>query len=187
MAIINLSLKREDKNNLISLEEKNVRFITAKSLTRTAQNIQREVQGHIRKDFVLRKRSFERSIRILPATKQRLESKVYTMAPFASLQQTGGIKKASSGRLAIPLYKDISRLKSRTATNRPRGLKDSFILKLESGSLAIAVRKSKQIKVMYYLKQRAYVKKRLNMLEIGEQVAVKNFSLHFQKSLREIN
>lgn len=53
MAIINLSLSTTDTNRLMTLCENNVRFVMAKTLTRTAQLAQAEIKQHIRNTFVL--------------------------------------------------------------------------------------------------------------------------------------
>lgn len=188
MAVINLSFENADKTLLFNLGEGNIRFITAKSLTKTAQVVQEQVRKHILETFVIRRKSggFKQSIKILPATKQNLQTKIYTMATFAALQQTGGQQRAISGRLAVPAYQKISEVESRTASNKPKGLKKSFLLTLSDGSHAIAIRNKKELKIMYYLKQTAYLPKRLQMLEIGEDTARKKFSFEFQKTLREI-
>ena len=189
MAVINLSLNNADKTLLLNIGENNIRFVTAKSLTKTAQNIQEAVKKHIAETFIIRRKSggFIQSIKILPAKKQNLQAKVYTMAGFAAaLKQTGGRQKALSGRLAVPAYTQISDVKSRTSANKPRGLKKSFLLRLSDGSHAIAVRTGKDLKVMYYLKPEAYLPKRLNMIEIGENTAEKFFTLEFRKSLQEL-
>lgn len=45
MAVINLSLNNADKTLLLNIGENNIRFVTAKSLTKTAQNIQEAVKS----------------------------------------------------------------------------------------------------------------------------------------------
>ena len=182
MAILNLSLQGADNTRLLSLFEKDVRFVAAKSLTQTAQEVQAAVRGHIRESFVLRRPNFEKSIKVRPATKQNLEATVYTMAGFAALQQTGGKQSARSGRLAVPVYNDLRQVKAGRKTNAP----GSFLLKLKSGGIAIANRAGGEFRILYYLKNIAYNPKRLNMLEIGEDVSVRRFPLVFHDNLREI-
>jgi hypothetical protein len=183
MAIINLSLQNSDGGRLIALCEKDIRFVMAKTLTQAAQAVQTEVRQHIRETFVLRKPNFEKSIKILPATKQTLEAKVFTMAGFAALQQTGGKQTAKSGRLAVPRYGDLREVKAGRKSN-PAG---SFLIRLQSGGHAIAARAGREMKILYYLKHLAYVPKRLNMLEIGEEVAVKQIPALFRANLQQIS
>ena len=98
-------------------------FAIALALTRTAQKAQSEVRRHIEDEFVTRKKrgGFANSVRIKPATKQNLTSHVYSMASFASLQQTGGVRTGAKGRLAIPAYSDIQSVGRRTAKKSPSG------------------------------------------------------------------
>lgn len=189
MAVLNISIEGAEKTLLLNLGENTIRFIAAKSLTNTAQEVQSEIQKHIEDSFIIRKKSggFVKSVKVLPAKKQKLEAKVYTMAGFAALQQTGGVSTAKAGRLAVPFYDDIRDVKSRTKSNSPQGLKDSFLIKLKSGGIAIAVRKKKELKIMYYLKALAYVPKRLNMLEIGEDTTLRRFPSIFYKNIEEIS
>ena len=79
MAILQLDLQDREKNRLIALGEKNVRFIAAKSLTQTAQQIQTKVKQHLHETFVLRKPNFEKSIKVHSATKQNLTAETYTI------------------------------------------------------------------------------------------------------------
>lgn len=182
MAIINLSLEGADNTRLLTLCEKDIRFVAAKSLTQTAQEVQAAVREHIREAFVLRRPNFEKSIKVRPATKQILEATVYTMAGFAALQQTGGKQMAKAGRLAVPQYNDLKQVK----VGRKSNTAGSFLLKLKSGSHAIASRASGEFRILYYLKHLAYTPKRLNMLEIGEEVSARRFPLIFRDNLRTI-
>lgn len=182
MAAINLSFETGDGTRLLALCEKDVRFVAAKSLTQTAQEVQTAVRSHIREAFVLRRPNFEKSIKVRPATKQNLEATVYTMAGFAALQQTGGKQTARSGRLAVPQYNNLKQIKAGRRTNTA----GSFLLRLKSGGHAIASRAGGEFRILYYLKSLAYTPKRLNMLEIGEDVSARRFPLIFRDNLRTI-
>jgi hypothetical protein len=183
MAIVNLSLEGAESSRLFSTFEKDVRFVAAKSLTQTAQEVQSATRQHIREAFVLRRPNFERSIKIRPATKQNLEAEVYMMAGFAALQQTGGKQTGKSGRLAVPKYDDLKQVKAGRKSN-PAG---SFLLKLKGGGHAIASRIGGEFRILYYLKSLAYNPKRLNMLEIGEEVSLCRFPLIFRDNLRNLS
>lgn len=178
MAIINISFEGSDGARLRAFGESNIRFIAAKSLTRTAQEIQTAVRQHLHTAFVLRRPNFEKSIKVRPATKQNLVASVYTMAGFAALQQTGGKQTAQHGRLAVPRYSNLREIKAGRKTN-PAG---SFITQLKNGGQAIATRAGGEFRILYYLKNLAYNPKRLNMLEIGEDVSVRRFPLIFRDS-----
>lgn len=182
MAVLNLSLSKSDKARLIALGESNVRFVTAKTLTNTAQAAQEKIKQHIKSTFVLRKPNFEKSIKVRPATKQTLQASVYTMAGFATLQQTGGKQTAQTGRLAVPQYRDLHEVKAGRKSNIP----GSFLLNLQSGNTAIAQRKNKEIQILYYIKNFAYMPKRLNMLEIGEDTALSEIPRLFSENLQQL-
>lgn len=182
MAIINLSFNTNETNRLMTLCENDIRFITAKSLTLTAQEVQKKVKSHLHTAFTLRRPNFERSIKIRPATKQNLQAEVYTMAGFAALQQTGGKQTALNGRLAIPQYESLKEVKAGRKTN----VAGSFLMKLKSGGYVIAGRPKNEFKILYYLKPAAYNPKRLNMLEIGEEVSMREFPALFRDNLRII-
>lgn len=182
MAVLNLSLDTNDTNRIITLCEKDVRFVAAKSLTQTAQQAQQKIKEHIQDAFVLRKPNFLKSIKVYPANKQNLQAKVYTMAGFAALQQTGGKQYPKDGRLAIPQYDNLHQVKA----GRKTDVAGSFIMRLPSGGSVIAARQNNQLRILYHLKQLAYNPKRLNMLELGTDVSIKEFPRIFSDNLRNI-
>ena len=165
---------------MMTLCENDVLFTAAKTLTQTAQAAQDQIKRHLQSTFVLRKPNFEKSIKIRSATKQTLQASVYTMAGFATLQQTGGRRVAKSGQLAIPQYDDLRNLKAVRKTNQP----DSFLMKLKSGGMVIARRINKDIEILYHIKNVALVPKRLQMIEIGEDVAKTEFPRLFSQNLQ---
>lgn len=177
--IITLDLTGADKARIIALGERQVRFVMAKTLTQTAKEIQESVKKHIYKDFVIRKTNFPNSIKIRPAKRDNLETKIYTMAGFAALQQTGGKQLPRSGHLAVPTYNDLRELKATRKTNVP----GSFLVRLKSGGHAVAIRQRQEMRIIYYLKALAYMPKRLNMLEIGEDIAQRRITPIFQENL----
>jgi hypothetical protein len=182
MVIINLTLQGADADKLLVLCENDVRFVAAKTLTQTAQMAQTEIKRHLRETFVLRKPNFEKSIKIRPATKQNLESTVYTMAGFAALQQTGGKQTARSGRLAVPKYDNLSEIKAGRKSN-PAG---SFLLRTKTGAHVVATRNGADIRILYYLKSLAYMPKRLNMIEITEETAKNRVPKLFSENLSRL-
>ena len=137
MAIISLQINSNATLELNTIAKKQIPFAIAKTLTNIAQKSQAEVKQNIREKFFIRKKSggFESSIRIKPATKTNLTAEVYTMAAFAALQQTGGVKKAKDGRLAIPSYQNITQVKKRSDSNSPSTYLagDAFKIKTKSG------------------------------------------------------
>ena len=134
--------------------------------------------------FVTRKKrgGFADTVRIKPATKQNLTSHVYSMASFASLQQTGGVRTGTKGRLAIPAYSDIRSVGRRSAKNSPSGYlaRDGFLMKLRSGEQAIFHRQGNSgLRVAYFLNRKADVPKRLNLVETVQRVVRDKFTMEW--------
>ena len=190
MAIIALKLAEDATNKLDQVAIRQVPFIVAKSLTEIAKKSQQEVRNHIREEFHIRKKrgGFASSIRVKPATKKDLTAEVYSMASFASLQQSGGKKKARDGRLAIPIYKNIKDVKRRTAKNSPSAYLagDAFKITSKSGQEMIAQRKNGGLKILYFLKKEADIDKRFNMIEVTQKVARDEFGMVFRKNLQDV-
>ena len=179
VAIISIKLEDKATENLRQIATKQIPFVVAKTLTQIAQQSQQEVRKNIREKFFIRKKSggFESSIRIKPATKTKLTAEVYTMAAFAALQQRGGIKKAKDGQLAIPSYQGINQVKKRSDENSPSHYLagDAFKIKTKSGAEAIAQRKGKELKILFFLRKSAHIDKRLDMIEIAKNTAHTRF------------
>ncbi len=190
MAIITLEITNTASKELSQIANKQIPFAIAKSLTNIAQKSQEEVRQQIRERFFIRKKSggFESSIRIKPATKTNLTAEVYTFATFAALQQTGGIKKAKDGRLAIPSYQSINQVKKRSDSNSPSSYLagDAFKIKTSAGQEVIAQRKGKELKILYFLRKNAQVDKRLDMIEITTKTIKNGLDEVLQKNLKYI-
>lgn len=190
MAIISLQIKSKASDELAAIATKHIPFAVAKTLTQIAQQSQAEVRKSIKENFFIRKKSggFESSIRIKPATKTKLTAEVYTMAAFAALQQTGGIKKAKDGRLAIPSYQAISQVKKRSDSNSPSSYLagDAFKIKTKSGQEIIAQRKGKELKILYFLRKSAEIDKRFNMIEITTKTVKDRFDTQLKLNINEV-
>ena len=190
MAIISLQIKSKASDELAAIASKHIPFTVAKTLTQIAQQSQQEVRKSIKEKFFIRKKSggFESSIRIKPATKTKLTAEVYTMAAFAALQQTGGVKQAKDGRLAIPSYQAISQVKKRTDSNSPSSYLagDAFKIKTKSGAEAIAQRKGKEFKILFFLRKSAHIDKRLDMIEITTNTVKDRFDAQLKGNVSEV-
>ncbi len=192
MAIINLQFEDQATKSLDRVAKKHLPFVIAKSLTKTSQSSQEKVRKHIKEEFHIRKKAggFESSIHIKPATKKNLTTEIFSMAAFASLQQTGGTKKARNGnRLAIPVYENIRDVQRKTNKNSPSGYLagNAFMIKLKNGQEAIAQRHRKRdLRILYFLKKNANVEKRLNMIEVAKRTVNKDFAMLFNKTLRDV-
>ena len=123
-----------------------------------------------------------------PATKTNLTAEVYTMAAFAALQQTGGIKQAKGGRLAIPSYQNINQVKKRSDSNSPSSYLagDAFKIKTKSGHEVIAKRSGKELKILYFLRKNAQIDKRFDMIEQTTKTVQNRFSGQLIANLDQI-
>ncbi len=190
MAIISLQIKSKASDELAAIATKHIPFAVAKTLTQIAQQSQSEVRKSIKEKFFIRKKSggFESSIRIKPATKTKLTSEVYTMAAFTALQQTGGVKQAKDGRLAIPSYQSINQVKKRSDSNSPSSYLagDAFKMKTKSGQEVIAQRKGKELKILYFLHKSADINKRLDMIEITTKTVKERFDAQLKGNVSEV-
>ncbi len=188
MAIISIQIK-SNANALDKIAKQQIPFAVAKTLTNIAQKSQEEVRKNIREKFFIRKKSggFESSIRIKPATKNNLTAEVYTMAVFAALQQTGGIKKSKDGRLAIPSYQNINQVKKRSDSNSPSTYLagDAFKMKTKSGQEVIAQRNGKELKILYFLRKSADIDKRLDMIEITTKTVKERFDAQLMANIND--
>jgi hypothetical protein len=189
MAIISLQIESKAVEQISNIAKKQIPFAVAKTLTNIAQKSQEEVRRNIKEKFFIRKRSggFESSIRIKPATKTKLTAEVYTMAAFAALQQTGGTKKAKDGRLAIPAYQAINKVKKRSDSSSPSTYLagDAFKIKTKSGQEVIAQRKGKELKILFFLRKNAEIDKRLDMIETTTKTVKDRFDGQFSSNLSE--
>jgi hypothetical protein len=190
VVIINIKLEDKATENLRQIATKHIPFAVAKTLTQIAQQSQQEVRKSIKEKFFIRKKSggFESSIRIKPATKTKLTAEVYTMAAFAALQQTGGVKKAKDGRLAIPSYQAISQVKKRSDSNSPSSYLagDAFKIKTKTGAEAIVQSKGKEFKILFFLRKSAHIDKRLDMIEITTNTVKDRFDAQLKGNVSEL-
>lgn len=171
------------KSQLGVFERFELPFITAKTLTETAQRAQTLTKNQINRDFVVRKTSFPNSIKIRPATKNSLVSEVYTRAPFAEIQEFGGVSEPTKSRnLIIPLYADLRGLKKRAALKMALkgggGKNKAFRIFSNARDGRFLVRRKRKerypLEFLFEIAETAFIPPRLKMFEIAESV-VRNF------------
>lgn len=88
-----------------TIREDQIPYASAVALTRTAQDAQSAVQtGVLPANFVLRSPQWMKAgVRITRAEKALLRALVYDLHGFMGLQETGGLKFAYGGYVAVPL------------------------------------------------------------------------------------
>ena len=172
---------------------KQMLFATAVSLTQTAKEAQSEVVSELRQTFTLRGRWFEQGnkfgIKIKSAKKDDLQSVVYTNADWLVAHETGEDKKPRGNSLAIPTT-NIRRNKRDIIikSNRPRNVKNAFILTLKNGHRVIFVRKGRKknrvLVPLYNLTTKARIQKQSTVIEPIKRIVEKNLNKNFENALK---
>lgn len=188
-----ISLKIEGLDQLGNFAGQ-VPFALASALTKTAKQGQDAVIQNLQDTFTLRTNWYKPSnaigIRITPAKKNDQVAEVRSAAKFL-LPHVEGKDKIPFGKfLAIPTD-NVRRNKRRLIPNpqRPKNLKNSFILTLKSGLKVLAVRVGKgrrsTIRIMYLLEPKARLKKAEVFFEPVQKVVKENFENNFNESIKK--
>ena len=163
-------------------------YATAVSLTKTAQDVQKDLIEHTKRVFTIRRNWLEKgkyAIRITPATKLTLQSRVWNDAPWMNLFEEGGTRKPQKRFFAVP-QAEVKRNKKDmiTKSNRPRNLTRSFLIKQkDTNRLMIFKRVSKKkIKFMYALSPDARIKSMWDFVKTGT-VSIRR---HWEKNVNEV-
>lgn len=179
--------------SLNDLEKRQVPFATAKALTMTEKDAQAEVLESLPKQFTLRtawyKPSSPLGFKITPATKTKLQSEIYTKAPFMSLQETGGIKTPKGEMIAVPTENVRRSKKDRILrSQRPAYLlhqakRRAFIMK--QGIWQRTGRGRGTLRLMYALVPKAKISSRLHFYQTCRGVVERRFKQNFDKAFAE--
>jgi hypothetical protein len=188
------------------LQREQVPFAAAGGLTDTAFDAKAGVVAEMPSRFTIRRPWITQGVRVIPATKQKLEATVYDKDPFMGLQETGGTKASIHKRvfdygdyLAIPL--DARKTKSDVVAKQdwPQNLVDPFILTARDGRKYLAVhsitsgksgpvnvsrargkqRRDTGTRLMYVLVPRVEMKARLSLGMIGARVSADRWPINF--------
>jgi hypothetical protein len=120
-------------------QAKQVQFAAAVALTRTAQDVQREVPGELSRALDKPTPFTQRGTFVVPARRDRLESKVQfkdRQARYMALQIAGGIYRPGAGGIRLP-----GNVQLNSFGNIPRGLVKRLKAAAADGSLSTAVAK----------------------------------------------
>lgn len=186
---------------LDNVQKKQIPFATARALTWTAKDAQKELMALMPQTFnVTRKWWLQRQptgIKVKPAKKAELEATVYTLAYFAFLQEHGGIKTPFKSRgILIPTERTPKY--GRKAGGAKKVLAGKKILRrggkadgdpvitLESGKRGVFRRRGKKrlpIELLYTYVPRAEVRARMEFEDNARKQSIKVFDFFFSKSL----
>lgn len=196
------------------MENKNVKFAFSRALNWTANEVNDKFKGVLPKDFIIRNRFLQNSLRVDPSNKNKLRAQIGFLTgskgntDFMGLQVTGGSKRSILGhRVSVPTWnirpKDAQILKK---GKRPVALRNKkraasnggYFVGTVKGKLGLWQRPSNRqrrgaykkggnapLKLMFRLYQTTKVKKHMDMEGIADQVVQKSFAPNFQKSFMD--
>ena len=101
---------------------KDVDFAGVVALTRTAKLIQNVVKDEARKRFNLRNNFVLRGVRIIPATRSKVEARVFTDDPNLPVQDEGGVRRRKEFLIPGKRFLSVTGTNPREAII-PRGLR----------------------------------------------------------------
>lgn len=176
-----------------SLADKQIPFATARALTWTAQDGQREVRRELPHHFVLRNRFLEQSVGITAATKLKWTSVVgfrtssNRSTDFMNLQQDGGLKTPKRRVIAVPVNARRNKKQLIPKGQKPKAVlkkKNTFIGEPNGRMLGIYQRQGHhKLTMLYRLIPAADIKQRLGMDKTVDRVVKQRFERLFNLSL----
>ena len=178
---------KEFTRGLDRVQKKQVPFATARALTWTAQDAQKEIIIKIPSIFNITKKWYLKQqptgIKITPAKKLRLIASVYTNAYFAKLQEFGGTKRPRKGKnLLIPTDRvPKSRRKSGGAGIM---LKQKKTFSTRSGVYRRkGPKKRSVVELLFWRSRDADIKPRFGFRRMAHDIAKRRFARNFKRSL----
>jgi hypothetical protein len=184
---------KEATRFLNDFQKKQIPFAVATALNETANQARDEIVKHLQGTFTLRtmwyKPKTRYGINVEGAKKTNLTATIFTRAPWMVQHEEGGTKIPIRGRnLAIP-SPFVKRTKRELIgkANRPRNLKNAFIVRSKSGQETIMQRvgrgRNRVLRPMYFLEKSAQIKPAFQFAQIAQRVANERWAKNFAKAL----
>jgi len=183
------------RKQIDALHDRQLPFVTALALTRTAQAAQKKVQDDIPKHFKVTKKWWLKQqptgIRIISAKKKDLTAWVYTDAYFAPLQEYGGQKTPHKGRALLipsknsPKYSRRSGGSAKVFKNKKTIFHNGSPFVETARGVKVLQRVGKRrypLKVIYNVKRAAEVKPEFDFRETVKAQALASFEQEFWKA-----
>jgi hypothetical protein len=172
---------------LTRIQKKQVPFATARALTWTAQDVQKAIVDRIQGAFNVTKKWWLKQqptgIKVRPAKKTNLSTRVYTNAHFAKLQEDGGTKRpARAKNLLVPTGKvPKSRRKSGGAAVMLKG-KKTFSTK-KGIYRRKGPKKKSVVELLFARTKTAHIAPRFGFRRTAIRTVRKRFKRNFARSL----
>lgn len=167
---------------LDALATKQLPFAIALALTKTAQDAQQDMRAALPGIFHLKNKWTQQQIRIVSATKASMQASI-TAPDYLAKQIAGGTQHPQRGaHIAIPGAPLLGRLIGRGS--RPRNLQGAFKMRI-SGGMALAQRRGKVLRMMYWLDPTQDVRAVFDMQGIVQASVDRNIQLRFNSALMQ--
>ncbi len=177
---------REVTRYLNKVQKRQVPYAIALALTRTVQDAQKSLIAAIPHIFKVTKKWWLKNqptgVKIRPATKADLTASVYTNAPFAGLQEEGGIKRPRKKFLAVPT-------KNTPKSRRKAGGAGVMMKQKKTFATASGIyrrkggKRNQTIEKLYTFTEKARVRPRFGFKDIARKVALHRFKKNFETAL----
>jgi hypothetical protein len=170
-------------------------FAISRAINLSVQDAQKAERSHMQEAFTLRRKSWAmQSVKIKPfATKTNLSATIQIETPgnpsrsdILAQHEDGGEKTPQGQFIAIPNSEVINEAKVIPTAQRPRNLKDSFVLTGKDGVKRIFFRKGRgkkaQILPAYRLIKKVTLKPKLEFESTVTNTVDKNWNDNFNKA-----
>jgi hypothetical protein len=174
----------------LKTQQRQIRFATAKALTRTAMDARRAVMDQLPKTFDRPVPFTMRAIGYRPATKVTLTAAVFVrdrQSEYLAKHVTGGTRKPKGRALLIPadVPRDAHGNVSRPWLRRLRSRKDVFSGTVKGVGGLWQRTKDGRLKLLLAFEPQAKYEKRFNYEKIVRQTVDKRFAHHFRSALAD--
>ena len=161
-------------------------FAMSKAINDTAFDVRRASITEYGRSFQIRNKAFIRSaLRVKKSTKRNLQAHVWDRfnKDWLARQVTGGVKKARSKQLLIP----IQAKQTGRGTKNPRSYKNTFVDKSKSGKPGLYQRwgrGGKKVRLLFTMQPQVAITKGFKFFERANRATRRLFDGHFDTAWR---